>query len=153
MLLAFTSVQAWATATAEQPDRNISEYNLDGDLAFSGFDPVSTFEEFGGEALEGDENITVEYGGVVYRFASEENKEAFEADPTRFEPTYGGWCAWGMANNSKIAINPQIFTQNENRMHYFISVGAKIQFDRQLERREKDADDNWTEFSGEEPRI
>ena len=152
-MLTLASVSAWATPTAEQPDRNAANYNLEGNLGLKGFDPVAYFEEFGGEALQGDENITVEYGDVVYRFANEDNKAAFEANPTRFEPTYGGWCAWAMANQAYADINPMIFTQNGNRMHFFISRGAKIRFDRDLDKRESDADKYWKAETGEDPRL
>lgn len=152
-LIAMSAWQAVATPTAEQPDRNEAKYNLDGDLGLKGYDPVAFFEEFGGEALEGDENITAVYGNVEYRFASEDNRDAFLADPTRFEPTYGGWCAWAMANDAYADINPVLFTQNGNRMHFFISRGAKIRFDRDLERREGDADDYWKSETGEEARL
>ncbi|MCB0379562.1 MAG: hypothetical protein KDD33_13805 [Bdellovibrionales bacterium] len=152
-LFFITSLQAWATPTPEQPDRNEAEYNLDGQLGLKGFDPVAYFAEHGGEALQGNPNISAEYGNVVYRFASEDNRSTFLNNPTKYEPTYGGWCAWAMANRSFVDINPMLFTQNGNRMHFFISAGAKARFDNDLARREKDADDYFESQTGEKPRL
>ncbi|MEM7651956.1 MAG: hypothetical protein AAF220_02120, partial [Pseudomonadota bacterium] len=86
-------------------------------------------------------------------FASEENKEIFFKNPTKYEPTYGGWCAWAMANDAFAAINPVLFTQHGGRMHFFISRSAKARFDRDLLSREADADGFWTGKSGEAPRL
>jgi YHS domain-containing protein len=144
---------AWATPTVEQPDRNVAAYNLTSQLALRGFDPVSAFAEHGVQALQGDPQVAATYGGVMYHFASEENRQIFLENPTKFEPTYGGWCAWGMANNSEIDVNPMVFTQNGDRMHYFLSRGAKARFDAQLALRESAADSYWKQLSGEEPRL
>lgn len=152
-ILIMTSWQAWADPTAEQPDRNEAKYNLEGDLNLMGFDPVAYFAEHGGQALQGDPSISAEYGNVVYYFSSEENREIFLGHPTKYEPTYGGWCAWAMANEGYAPINPMLFTQNGNRMHFFINRSAKAQFDQQLKTHEGNADIFWTSESGEAPRL
>lgn len=146
------SATAWSAPTAEQPDRNVELYNLDNKLGLKGFDPVAPFAEHGGKAIEGDPNIATTYGDVMYRFASEENRQIFLENPTKYESTYGGWCAWAMANKAYADIDPVLFTQNGDRMHYFIAPGAKARFDADLQRREKDADDFWKSESGENPR-
>jgi len=142
-----------AAPTAEQPDRNISKYNLEQDLGLKGYDPVAYFEEAGATAILGDAMITGEYGGVTYHFSSEDNKALFFTNPTKYEPTYGGWCAWAMANQSYADIDPMLFTQNGNRMHFFINRGAKARFDRDLAQREADADAFWASESKEAPRF
>lgn len=45
------------------------------------------------EAVKGDKELTVEWMGAVWRFASEQNRDAFLADPDRYRPAYGGHCA------------------------------------------------------------
>lgn len=141
---------ATATPTPEQPDRNISEYNpFDGKTQY-GFDPVSYFE---GEPLEGLNEIQGEYGGLTYFFASEENKETFLSNPTKFEPTYGGWCAWAMVNGITIDIDPNLYTISGDRIHFFVNRGAKARFDRDIDGNSATADSNWEDISGELPRL
>ena len=147
------SLTLFANPTPEQPDRNTSVYNLDETIGLKGYDPVAYFNEFGAQALKGDPAIQGDYGGVTYYFSSEENKAAFFVNPTKFEPTYGGWCAWAMANDAYADINPMLFTQHDNRMHFFISRGAKFRFDQKLELHEGNADDYWKSESGENPRL
>ena len=152
MAFLFLAFQVQATPTAEQPDRNIEAYNLESNLGLKGYDPVSYFEEHGATAKKGSADITTTYGGVTYRFSSTETRDIFLGNPTKYEPTYGGWCAWAMANEAYADIDPVIYTQHGNRMHFFISRGAKARFDQRLEDRESDADDYWSDESGEKPR-
>lgn len=90
-------------------------------LALGGFDPVAYFPEYGGKATKGSKKITVTHGGVMYRFSSEKNKKAFIADPDRFEPAYGGWCAWAMSDGkgSKTEADPESFTVENGRLFVF----------------------------------
>ncbi len=151
-LLLSASWKGHATPTAEHPDRNEKEYNLENNLGLKGYDPVAYFSENQGLALMGNPEISLEYGNVIYYFSSEENKKLFMSNPTKYEPTYGGWCAWAMSNRGYADIDPLLFTQHGQRMHFFISQGAKARFDRDLELREADADVFWEEESGERPR-
>lgn len=85
-----------------------AEFNLEsGRLGIDGYDPVSYFL---GKPTEGKKQISSDYKGVTYRFANAENKAAFEADPAKYEPAFGGWCAWAMADDgSKVKINPETY--------------------------------------------
>lgn len=78
--------------------RATAAWNLAGTshLALSGYDPVAYFPEGGGKPAKGAQSISLVHGGVLYRFATEANKAAFESNPARYEPAYGGWCAWAM---------------------------------------------------------
>lgn len=142
----FFQLSAMAT-----PDRNASEYNITQGLGLHGQDPVSYFPE--GNSTPSRGVVAQTYEGVTYRFINQENAETFLDRPEKFEPTYGGWCAWAMANGSKVDINPSIFTINGNRIHFFISARAKRNFDRDIAKYEDLADSNWKRFSGEAPRF
>ncbi|MCB0420126.1 MAG: hypothetical protein KDD61_03970 [Bdellovibrionales bacterium] len=153
ILVSFMSLGAWAVGTQEQPDRNDRIYNLTGAVGLKGYDPVSYFPEGGSQPQMGNMNFAGQYGNVVYYFASEAHRQMFFAEPTKYEPTYGGWCAWAMANQSYADIDPMLFTLNGRRLHFFISRGAKARFDRDLINRETAADNFWRSESGEMPRF
>lgn len=133
--------------------RNVPEYNLQSGLGLNGFDPVAIFPEGGSAPKEGLPGLTLEFEGVVYRFASVDHRDMFAANPAKYEPTYGGWCAYAMASGSKVDIQPQLFTIQGNRAHYFVSSRAKQNFDRDLSAYEVNADRNWKTISGEDPRL
>lgn len=142
-----------STFALSQADRNSALYNLDQGIGLKGYDPVSYFAEGGMSPLKGSASFELEFKGVIYHFANQENLETFQTMPERYEPTFGGWCAWAMANGSRVDINPTIFTVNGNRLHFFISKRAKRNFDRDIAKYERKADDNWRAISGEEPRL
>ena len=139
ILFALFSLGAFA-----QEGRNVSEYNLDGDLGLKGYDPVSYFAEGGSKPAKGNAQITHHHEGVTYRFSSVENREIFKVMPERYEPTYGGYCAWAMAaSGSKVDIDPTLYTIDGNRIHFFIAPGTKRSFDRNVARFSARADRNW----------
>jgi YHS domain-containing protein len=116
------SAKADASDDSLDPDvaRDLTHFNLDEKgLALQGYDPVAYFEEFGGKATRGKESIHYRYRGVTYRFASERNRKAFLAAPAKYEPAYGGYCAYGAAKEYKVEIDPESFLIVEGRLMLF----------------------------------
>lgn len=60
-------------------------------LGLKGYDPVGYFTE--NKAVKGSERFTTQHGGVTWQFASAQNRDTFAANPTRYAPQYGGFCA------------------------------------------------------------
>lgn len=75
--------------------------------AVSGFDVVSYFD--GGQPAPGRADITAEWNGATWAFASEENRDRFLADPEAFAPAYDGHCAFGVAKGGKVPGDPQLW--------------------------------------------
>ncbi len=84
------------------------EVNLADGVAISGYDPVAYFTS--GKAVHGDPAITATHDGATYRFASGADRALFVADPARYEPQFGGFCAFGTAEGHKATIDPEAFT-------------------------------------------
>lgn len=96
----------------------IGQHNLtDGTLALKGFDPVSYFEP--GKAQAGKSELSSQYRGVVYRFASVETRQRFAENPEKYIPAYGGWCATAMADGRKVEIHPANFKVTNGRLFLF----------------------------------
>jgi YHS domain-containing protein len=106
------------TAIAQQ-DKRKKEYNLKGSsLAIDGYDPVTYFTQ--GKAVKGNAANAVVYEGVTYHFSSANNKETFRASPARYEPQYGGWCAYAMGKNGeKVEIDPETFKVLDGKLYLF----------------------------------
>lgn len=106
--------------TQEKKPRDLKHHNLGKDgLAIAGYDPVAYFPEGGGKAKKGSDKITTRHEGVLYRFASEANRKLFLAKPARFEPEYGGWCAYAMARGKKVEVNPKSFLVTDGKLLLF----------------------------------
>lgn len=67
----------------------------DGGSAINGYDTVAYFTQRA--PVKGRRDISVMWKGVVWRFANDANREAFEADPWAYAPQYGGYCAYGVS--------------------------------------------------------
>ncbi|MBO6513862.1 MAG: hypothetical protein JJ974_07865 [Phycisphaerales bacterium] len=140
-----------------QPIRNISEWDLSKkSLAIDGYDPVAYFPEGGSKATKGKKSITLTHKGVDYRFASEANKAAFIANPSKYEPAYGAWCAWAMSRGSKTEVDPKSFIVKDDRLFLFYKgVFGNTKKDWQKGDHKKlssQADQEWKSISGESPR-
>ncbi|WP_309386680.1 YHS domain-containing (seleno)protein [Cerasicoccus frondis] len=100
------------------PVKRQADFNLDsGDLGAQGYDPVSYFSN---HPQKGNARIASVYRGVTYYFVNTANKQIFDADPGKYEPAFGGWCAWAMADDgSKVDVDPKTFKIVEGRLYLF----------------------------------
>ncbi len=141
----------------ESLDRNIEKHLTKRDIAAAGYDLVTYFPEGGAKPKKGQKKISADYRGVTYRFTSAENLERFKERPTRYEPAYGGWCAYAIAKKDYTKPNPKRFTiQNDRLMLFYdglLGDTHKEWFKEGAERLEQDADQWWLSESGERPRA
>ena len=91
-----------APARAETP--SIAAVNTADGVALKGYDAVAYF--ITGAPTRGLAEYTHRWKGVTYRFASAENRERFNADPEKYLPQYGGYCAYAMSINRIADIDP-----------------------------------------------
>lgn len=83
-----------------------SPVNVDAQgLALRGYDPVAYFE--GGKPTRGTEKLSASYGGARYLFASESHRKLFLANPNKYIPQYGGFCAVGTSYGEKVDVDPE----------------------------------------------
>jgi hypothetical protein len=113
------SVLAWSgCAPLDDARPGLSEYNLDArGLALEGYSPVSYLED--GVARMGSPDFALTHRGVTYRFASAAEVDAFRADPDRYEPAYGGWCAYGASVGIRWDVDPENFEIRGGRTFLF----------------------------------
>lgn len=116
-------------------------------LALAGYDPVAYFPEGGSAAKKGDPGLTAELDGRLYRFASEENRARFQRDPAHYEPQFGGWCTYAVANGYKFHVDPETFIVKDDRLLLFYkgALGdARAEFEKADVAKElSSADANW----------
>lgn len=95
------------------------EFNLGKNgLAIEGYDPVAYFKQ--NKAVKGSSGLAVVHQGVTYYFSSAENKEEFKKNPSKYEPQYGGWCAYAMGKDgSKVDVDPETFKIVDGKLFLF----------------------------------
>jgi YHS domain-containing protein len=117
VLLAMLGLFAF-TAKSQDVAFRKSSYNLENGLAIQGYDPVAYFKQF--KAVKGNSKISYTYAGVTYHFSSEENKKTFIENPQKFEPEYGGWCAYAVgAYDGRVEVDPETFKIVNGKLYLF----------------------------------
>jgi len=124
------------------------QFNLEKGLALQGYDPVSYFTK--NKAEKGKNEYVVKADGIVYRFASADNKQLFIKNPAAYEPQYGGWCAYAMGKSGeKVEVDPGTFKIINGKLYLFYNAF----FNNTLKSWNKDekslqskADNNWQKF-------
>ncbi|MES2647978.1 MAG: YHS domain-containing (seleno)protein [Bacteroidota bacterium] len=145
--LIFLSFIALQTVVFSQSNKRQQAFNLSSKhVAIQGYDPVGYFAQ--GKAIEGKAAYSIMHDGVTYQFSSPQNKAAFLAQPTKYEPQYGGWCAYAMgATGEKVEVDPATFKIVDGKLFMFYNKF----FNNTLKSWNKDekslhtsADANWT---------
>ena len=110
-------------------------------VAVDGYDAVAYFTD--GKPVKGDKAFSTDYLGAEWRFVSADNLAAFTAEPEKYAPQYGGYCAWAVSQNYTARGNPENWTIVEGKL--YLNYNDEIQ-----ERWETDipgfiaaADQNW----------
>ena len=101
------------------------EFNERNGAALSGHDPVAYFLE--GKPVAGQVSLRLEHQGSTFLFSSAANRDAFAADPTRYAPQYGGYCAYGVSRGYKADIDPAAFSVVDGKL--YLNYNRQVQVD------------------------
>ncbi|HMH24025.1 MAG TPA: YHS domain-containing (seleno)protein [Puia sp.] len=118
-------------------------------VAIDGYDPVAYFKQ--SKAIEGKKEWSVTIDGANYLFSNPQNATSFKADPSKYQPQYGGWCAYAMgAIGEKVEVDPETFKIIDGKLYLFYNKF----FNNTLKSWNKDegnlkqkADANWKKFN------
>ncbi len=114
-------------------------------LALQGYDPVAYFTA--NAAVKGDPAITTTFGGATYRFASTENRQAFEGEPTKYAPQFGGFCAYAVSRGKTAKIDPTAFEIVDGRLLLQYDHSILKTFNKGTAGNLAKADANWPKIS------
>lgn len=104
-------------AFAQTDDARKKNFNIKKNVAIEGYDPVSYFDN---EPAEGKSQFSFTHRGVTYWFSSQANLNKFKQSPEKYEPAYGGWCAYAMGETGeKVKIDPETFKVLDGKLYLF----------------------------------
>ncbi len=109
--------------------------------AIKGYDPVSYFTI--GKPEKGIKTISHSWQGSTWYFASESNKKLFVANPEKYAPQYGGYCAYGWAQGYAVKIDPNAWAIVDSKLYLNYSKGVQKDWDKDREGFIKKADANY----------
>jgi YHS domain-containing protein len=116
--------------------------NLDrAGVALSGYDAVAYQTE--NSARKGAPEFVAMHEGATYQFANAANRDAFIADPGRYLPAYGGYCAYGVAQGHKVSVDPEAFRIVEGTLYLNYSKGIQQRWLKDIPGFIATAERNW----------
>jgi len=135
------AVQAFAQSTTA-PSATKRYVNLDWHgVALHGYDPVAYFTQ--GKPVKGDKKFSSDYRGAIYRFASADDKAMFDTEPTKYEPQFGGFCAYAVSQDRTADIQPDCWSIVDGRLLVQNSPKAVELWNKDVAGHIKSADQNW----------
>jgi hypothetical protein len=138
LLIIIFSVIVYVVITAVKIKNRIKK------LAISGFDLVAYLER--NDAIAGLREINVTYKNKIYYFSSEDHKQKFIENPSRYLPQYGGYCSYGMSKGYKETIKPEAFTVVDNKLYFNYNLQYRAYWLENRDERIQWANDNWEKF-------
>jgi YHS domain-containing protein len=112
-LLMALSLSVWAA-----PPINTLKNSLFGgrtDTAINGYDTVAYFTQ--NKPVKGEDNFVYEWKGAKWKFASQANLDLFKGSPDKYAPQYGGYCAYGVAKDNLVKVEPENFTVLDGKLY------------------------------------
>lgn len=134
-----------ANALAANFDTNVTNTGL----AMRGYDPVAYHTD--GKAVAGSFARTILHDGAVYRFSSDENKKAFKANPAKYLPAYGGFCAFGLAQGVKVDADPELWTIVDGTLYLNLAPPVQKRWEGDKAGFIKSANDKWAKLKDVDP--
>lgn len=124
-LMAFASIMQ-TPVRAEQPA--FESQRIQG-VAIGGYDVVAYIHRW--NAVPGDPAITLEQGGVTWRFAEESHRDMFKSNPDLYAPQFGGYCAYSLGTGVLAPADPTTWSIDNGMLFLFSdsTLRTKWQYD------------------------
>lgn len=128
---------------------NITQDGDDSNLMLRGYDPVAYFTD--GKPVPGNPAIKAQDNGATYRFASEDHRKIFSANPAKYTPQYGGFCSNGMPYAIKAGGTPLAWKIVDGRLFIFGDAKARDYWELDQARNIQLGDQYWAEEARDAP--
>jgi YHS domain-containing protein len=137
------TVAAATTALAQQ---GASALNVDDNgVILKGYDAVAFHTAM--KPVKGSMEFTATHDGAIYVFASAANRDMFKADPAKYAPAYGGYCAMGVAVGKKLDGDPAAYTVHNGKLYLNVNKNVMSMWAKDIAGNNKKADMNWSKVA------
>lgn len=124
--LALASLAFGRAAHAAEPPINTLKNSFFGgrtDTAINGYDTVAYFTL--GKPVKGQDTLVHDWMGAKWKFSSQAHLDLFKANPEKYAPQYGGYCAYGVAQDNLVKVEPDQFTVRDGKL--YLNYDADVQ--------------------------
>jgi YHS domain-containing protein len=105
--------------------------------------PVGTKQPAG---IPGRADITADYNGATFAFATEENRDMFLTDPEKYAPQFDGHCAYGVSKGGKVPGNPNLWRIVDDKLYLNITENVVSFWEEDIPGNIDLANGNWPEI-------
>jgi hypothetical protein len=138
VLITIASLAALATSAFAGQLVNVSGAS---GIALDGYDPVAFFTL--GKPTHGDPGISATHEGATYLFASKEHKRTFEANPKKYLPQFGGFCAYGAGLNALFPVDINTWQIRDGKLYLNLNPTILEAFNQDFHGNVAKAQKNW----------
>jgi len=127
-----------------------AEVNTDATgFVIRGYDPVAFFTE--GRPVPGRPDFSAEYKGGTYLFATAANRDAFKANPEKYAPRYGGYCAYGVAVGKKFDIDAASWRIVDGKLYFNLNPVILQKWSAEANEYIRKSEENWPQIRSKTP--
>ncbi|MGB2925516.1 MAG: YHS domain-containing (seleno)protein [Limnothrix sp.] len=142
-----TATKADRTIRANKLSLNNTRFiNKRNGVAIKGTDPVAYFTQ--GKPVRGSASFTHSWNGATWHFSSAANRNLFAANPTKYAPQYGGYCAWAISQGSTADIDPNAWKIVDGKLYLNLNRNIQNRWERDIPGFISKANLNWPRISG-----
>ena len=109
--------------------------------AIKGYDPVAYFTA--SKPVKGNSNMSYTWKGATWSFSNDANKQLFVANPEKYAPQYGGYCAYGWAKGYPAKIEPDAWSIVGGKLYLNYDKDVKATWDKDQSGYIKSANENY----------
>ncbi|MEM0907054.1 MAG: YHS domain-containing (seleno)protein [Pseudomonadota bacterium] len=110
-------------------------------VAVDGTDVVAYFTQ--GRPVAGSPEFTAEWNGSTWQFSSAANRDVFRANPARYAPQFGGYCAWAVSQGYTASTTPEAWEIVDGKLYLNYSRGVHRRWSRDKAGNIASARRNW----------
>lgn len=116
-------------------------------IAIDGYDTVAYFTL--GKAVKGNSQHEHVWQDARWQFLSARHLELFAADPERYAPQFGGFCAGAMTRGIEVKADPEAWTIVDGRLYMKVNMQSRDSWREDAEENIRKANKKWKAETGE----
>lgn len=133
-------------------ENSTSALNVDTQgVAVKGHDVVAYFTD--GAPVAGKAEFAAQHDGATYHFATAAHRDAFKANPARYVPQFGGFCAMGVALEKKLDGDPTAWRIVDDKLYLNVNKGVQQKWLEDVPGNLKKANANWPQIKAKTPKV
>ena len=118
-----------------------SSFFVKDKYAVGGYDVVAYFTE--GKAVKGNIYYSVQWENANWQFSTKLHADMFKANPEKYAPQYGGYCAYGCSRGYKAKTEGEAFTIINGKLYLNYNLEVRNIWNKDQQEFIKKAEKNW----------